>query len=123
MIRNSILLLCLALAGCAGTGDQPTPGAGRPGAAVIKPDTRLRGTIKTVNTQGQYVIVDFGLGTIPPLNTELNVYQNEAVVGVVQLTGPSRGAIVAGDLISGEAAVGDLAIVEKSEEEEDPPED
>jgi hypothetical protein len=76
----------------------------------VVPDERSYGRIATVNPQGQFVVVDFNVGTIPPLQTSMNVYRKNEVVGVIRLSGPVRENLVAGDIVSGEAAVGDTAI-------------
>ena len=117
-IQTISLLLGIGLTGCVNPDVEPVdPPAGAVNA-VMKPDTRVRARIESVNTQGQYVIVDFGLGVIPPLDTEMNVYRGEEVTGVVRLTGPIRGSIVAGDLTSGEAQPGDLVIVDEPPEKQ-----
>lgn len=116
--RICLLLLVIVLAGCSSPSTPvtlPPPGFA---TAKMKPDSRLRGRIKSVNQQGQYAIIDFGLGTIPPMQTRMNVYRGSEVVGVLNLTGPSRQSIVAGDILSGEAQAGDIAIWDKVKEEE-----
>jgi hypothetical protein len=121
--RICLLLLVVVLAGCSRSSTPvtlPPPGFA---TAKMKPDSRLRGRIKSVNQQGQYVIIDFGLGTIPPMQTKMNVYRGSEVVGVLNLTGPSRQSIVAGDILSGEALAGDIAIWDQVKEEESDPEE
>lgn len=109
---SCLLLLVAMLAGCASspTANKPPPPDGS--TAIVRPDSRVRGRIKSVNQQGQYAIVDFGLGTIPPLQSKLNIYRGKSdrVVGVLRLTGPARQNIVAGDIISGEGEPGDEVI-------------
>jgi len=120
--RSFIPLLALVLGGCSSPTETDITAPTGFGNAVMKPDTRLRGSVRTVNEQGQYVIVDFGLGMIPALQTEMNVYRGGDVVGVVQLTGPIRRSTVAGDIVSGEAGVGDVVIVDPPEEPDADPE-
>jgi hypothetical protein len=114
--RYCLLLLITVLGGCAGS---PAPPPNAFSMTTTKPDSRLRGQIKSVNQQGQYAIVDFGLGTIPPLGSEMNIYRGNEVMGVLRLTGPARRNIVASDIISGEAAGGDEAIWENTREKKE----
>ncbi len=103
------LPLALVLAGCAASPSaQP---AARPQVRIV-PDERPYGRVATVNAQGRFVVVDFNVGAIPSLQTTLNVYRKNEVVGVIRLTGPVRENLVAGDIVSGEAAVGDIAILD-----------
>lgn len=123
--RICLLLVVVVVAGCSSS-SPPTPVTLAPpgfATAKMKPDSRLRGRIKSVNQQGQYVIIDFGLGTIPPMQTKMNVYRGSEVVGVLNLTGPSRQSIVAGDIVSGDAQAGDIAIWDQVKEEESDPEE
>lgn len=117
--RFFITLIAIALVGCSSAPTNTITAPEGFANAVMKPDTRMRGTIKTVNDQAQYVIVDFGLGVIPPLQTTMNVYRDYELMGSVQLTGPIRGGVVAADILTGEVAVGDLAILDESESKED----
>lgn len=74
----------------------------------------MRGRIATLNPTGQFVVVDFNVGAIPPLRSRMNVYRSYTVVGVIQLTGPVRDNLVAADILSGEVAVGDEAIWDRA---------
>lgn len=109
------LPLALVLAGCAASPSaQP---AARKQVRLV-PDERPYGRVATVNPQGQFVVVDFNVGPIPPLQTTLNVYRKNEVMGVIRLTGPVRENLVAGDIVSGEAAVGDTAIWDPEDEQQ-----
>lgn len=108
-------LLACALAGCATP--RPAPSAAPPKVRLV-PDERLHGRIATVNTTGQFVVVDFNVGAMPPLGTKLNVYRTNEVVGVVRLTGPVQENFVAGDIVRGEAAAGDRAIWDREPEQD-----
>jgi outer membrane biogenesis lipoprotein LolB len=103
---SAALLAALFLTGCAASSERPPAAT----AARLVPDTRLRGSIASVNEQGQFVVVDFNTAAIPPLATRLNVYRNHQIVGVVRLTGPGRDNLGAADIVEGEAAAGDAAI-------------
>jgi hypothetical protein len=110
---NSRLLfalpLALVLAGCAAS---PSAQPAAQKQVRLVPDERPYGRVATVNPQGQFVVVDFNVGTIPPLQAMLNVYRKHEVVGVIRLTGPVRDSLVAGDIVSGEPTVGDTAILD-----------
>jgi len=111
------LPLALVLTGCAAS--QPAKPAARPQVRLVA-DERPYGRIATVNPQGQFVVVDFNVNLIPPLQTSMNVYRESTVVGVIRLTGPIRENLVAGDIVSGEAAVGDTAIRDSEAERNSP---
>jgi hypothetical protein len=110
--RHVILFAsCLLLTACSATGPGSRSPQSRPGLVM---DERLRGRIATLNTAGQFVVVDFNVGAIPPLSSRMNVYRDNTVVGVIQLTGPVRDNLVAADILSGEVAVGDEAIWDRA---------
>ena len=109
MKRQPALLFTVALLafGCAAPpAKKPAP---QPVVRLV-PDERLHGRIATVNSPGQFAVLDFNVGRIPPLRSELNVYRGKEIVGVVRLTGPARDNFVAADIVNGELVVGDQAI-------------
>jgi len=109
-LRKLISWLAPVLAaGCVAPADVPPRPPGEPAYTVV-PDLRLRGRIAMVNSPGQFVVVDFNVGKIPPLETALNVYRGNERIGRVQLTGPSRDNLVAADVLEGELQPGDLAV-------------
>lgn len=111
-VLHAILFGLLVLAtGCATARQPPRP---KPQAQIL-PDNRLQGRVAQINAQGQFVVVDFNVGAIPPLETVMNVYRGNAVVGVIRLTGPTRDNLVAGDIVQGEAGVGDQAIWDRED--------
>lgn len=109
MKRPTAILFTVALLafGCAAPRTKkPSPQA----AVRLVPDERLHGRIATINSPGQFAVLDFNVGRIPPLKSELNVYRGNEIVGVVRLTGPARDNLVAADILNGELVVGDRAI-------------
>ena len=105
----AFFLLPALLTGCSG------PGAGKRATSIkatgeILPDLRLHGRIATINHQGQFVVVDFNVGGIPPLQARMNVYRGNNVVGTINLSGPINDNLVAADIVSGDLEVGDMAI-------------
>jgi hypothetical protein len=51
--------------------------------------------------------MDFPVRSLPALDQHLNVYREGQKIGEVQVTGPIMGTAIAGDIIAGQAAVGD----------------
>jgi hypothetical protein len=103
---------CLLLVACSATGPEAGGPQSRPGLAG---DDRLRGRLATVNTTGQFVVVDFNVGAIPPLRSRMSVRRDGVLVGTIQLTGPARDNLVAADILTGEVEVGDEAVWDRSE--------
>jgi hypothetical protein len=100
--RHVILFAsCLLLTACSATGPGSRSPQSRPGLVM---DERLRGRIATLNTAGQFVVV----------RSRMNVYRDDTVVGLIQLTGPVRDNLVAADVVSGAVAVGDEAILDRA---------
>jgi hypothetical protein len=60
-----------------------------------------------VNIPLRYVVIDFDLRHSPPLGQSLSVYREGLKIGEVKLTGPVMGTAAAGDIVAGQAAVGD----------------
>lgn len=82
-----------------------------------RPDNRVRARIQSVNDRGQFVVLDFGVGALPPIRTKMNIYRQNEIVGVLRLTGPVVENIAAGDIVSGDARAGDEAIWDLTEAE------
>ncbi len=70
-------------------------------------DRRVSGRIVSVNPALRFVVMDFPVWHLPVLEQRLQVYRGEQRIGVVKVTGPTVDTTVAGDLIAGEARVGD----------------
>jgi hypothetical protein len=106
-----ILAGSLLVAGCQTTGDKKSRGlpAFKKGKSKVEmtPDYALRGRVAMVNLKTRSVILSFPIGWIPAVERRLNVYRAGAKVGEVKITGPQIDTNVAGDLIAGEAKVGD----------------
>jgi hypothetical protein len=67
----------------------------------------VQGRVVTVNPALRYVVMDFSLRAFPALDQRLSIYREGQKVGEVRVTGPFRGTAAAGDLVAGQAAVGD----------------
>jgi len=111
--RAGWLAVMLVLAGCAT--DRPPPGSSSPALpAQVVPDSRPQGRVVSVNSRGQFVIIDFNVGAVPHLPASMNIYRGNEIVGAINLAGPANGHLVAGDIVRGEAAAGDVAILDGS---------
>jgi hypothetical protein len=100
-------------AGCA-TQKSPAPGqlpanGTKPSAPIVTPDLRPVGRVAMVNMEGRFVVLSFPPGPVPQAGQRLNVNHGGLKIGVVQVTGPQRDYDTVGDLIEGEANVGDEA--------------
>jgi hypothetical protein len=107
----------MLLAGCA-TG--PTVASrGSPSAQTAPPvtsgtsetsprlDEQVQGKVVSVNTPLRFVVMDFAIRRMPVVDQRLNVYRQSQKVGEVKVTGPTLDTTSAGDIIAGEARVGD----------------
>ena len=124
-MRFAVLSFAFLLAGCA----LPKPDATSPDArkkparsfapAVVGPDrqagprpevtldTAVLGSVVSVNPALRFLVMDFPIRKLPVLDQRLNVYRNGQKVGEVKVTGPGRDTTIAGDILVGEARVGD----------------
>lgn len=108
----------LAVSGC-GHGKANTPAPGRVATGndnasassnrsiIITPDRALVGKVVTVNSAARFVVLNFPLGHMPPVDQQLNVYHLGLKVGEIKVTGPQRDDNIVGDLTAGDATVGD----------------
>ena len=124
-MRVAVLFFAFLLGGCAqskpdrsGSAPQTNtdrssrhPAVGRGQKAGPKPEVTLDeavlGTVVSVNPTLRFLVMDFPVRKLPVLEQRLNVYRNGQKVGEVKVTGPGRDTTIAGDIIVGEAQVGD----------------
>lgn len=105
----ALIAVSLLSAGCAKT----KPAKPKPVEVVVKeepiirPVTRPIGRVSTVNLVSRFVVVSYPSTTLPKFQQQLGIYREGRKVGEVKVTGPERDTITAGDLIAGEAQVGD----------------
>lgn len=118
-----ILLLALALSGCAGKKTtvqraKTPPRAVAPGAnsasatnqtMIVKPANPLVGKVAFVNPTARFVVLNFPLGNMAAVDKRLDLYRRGLKVGEVKVTGPAREDNIVADLVAGEAEVGDEA--------------
>lgn len=104
-----------------GTKPRPTAPANRAGARLGTGGTTVStnvptagpmvlpasGRIHMVNAGLRFVVVDYTLGGIPPVDSRLNVYRNNEKVAQLRLSGPERNGFIAADIVEGFVQVDD----------------
>ena len=81
--------------------------SGRHSKEEVSPDEEWFGRVVWANPVLRFVVMDFPVLKMPPVDQRLNVYHRGQKVGEVKVTGPMRDTTIAGDIITGEAEVGD----------------
>jgi hypothetical protein len=122
MLLSLVLLVVLAVSGCAGKKDgaavnppAPTGMTGQPATPVqtnrpgmiVTPDDALIGKVAKVNPEANFVVLNFPIGRLPKLDQKLNVYRLGLKVGELKVGGPQRDDNIVADLVEGQAQVGD----------------
>jgi hypothetical protein len=70
-------------------------------------DETLFGRVVRMDPALRFVVMDFPVLKMPAIDQRLNVYRKGQKVGEVKVTGPMQETVIAGDITSGEAQVGD----------------
>jgi hypothetical protein len=70
-------------------------------------DHGVQGKVVSANPTLRYVVMDFPIRRLPALDQRLNVYRQGQKVGEVAVSGPIMGTAAAGDVIAGQAEIGD----------------
>ncbi|HEY1661226.1 MAG TPA: hypothetical protein VGI03_02310 [Verrucomicrobiae bacterium] len=103
-----LAFVCVGLlTGCSSTKQShfsPTPG---PSTTLVTPDTTLSAKVVSYNAVGRFVVLSFPVGEMPKTDDTLFLYHGGVKTGEVKITGPQRNTDVVGDLLDGEAQVGD----------------
>ncbi len=79
-----------------------------PSKLVVTPEVGLQGKVIKANAMGKFVVLNFPIGHLPAVEQNLSVYRLGLKVGEVRVTGPQLDDNIVGDVVAGEAAVGDL---------------
>jgi hypothetical protein len=90
--------------GLAGSTNGSAEGSAAPEVLL---DDQVQGQVVLVNPKLRIVTMDFPIRLMPALEQRLNVYRSGRKVGEVKVTGPSRDTIIAGDIVTGSAQIGD----------------
>jgi hypothetical protein len=88
-------------------GPGPSPAANptnRTPATVVLPASAR---VHAVNPGLRFVVLDYTLGGVPPLQSQLSVYRNGEKVGELRLSGPERNGFIAADVTEGFVQVDD----------------
>ena len=111
-VASVLALFLLVLAGCA-RNRSTTPPPGSTGSAsarstvIVTPGSLLKGRVASVNPLARFVVLSFPLGTMPALDTRLNVYRGGLKVGEIKVSGPPLDINTVADIVAGECRVGD----------------
>jgi len=73
----------------------------------VTPLNEFSGRVASVNQNLRFVVVEFPLSQLPPIDQRMSVYRQGQKVGEAKITGPARDHNIAADLVAGEANVGD----------------
>lgn len=87
---------------------RPAPTSDPTNAAPVATTTLpASGRVHSVNPGLRFLVVDYTLGGMPPLQSRLTVYRNNEKIGEIRLSGPERNGFVAADILEGILQVGD----------------
>jgi hypothetical protein len=120
VLSHAAAPLCLVVAlfgGCA-TGSAPSTGGPSSGAndaagntgrgePAARLDEKVQGRIVFVNAALRCVVMDFPIRRVPATEQRLGVYRDHRKVGEVKVAPPVLDTLTAGDVMAGEALVGD----------------
>ncbi len=73
----------------------------------VRLDEMVLGRVASVNPPLRFVVMDFPIRRMPAREQRLNVYRNGQKIGEVKVTGPALDTTTAGDIVAGEAQIGD----------------
>ena len=74
---------------------------------IVTPVTTPSGKVVRVNENARFAVLNFPVGTMPVLESRLNVYRRGLKVGEVKVTGPQQDDNTVADIVTGEVQVGD----------------
>ncbi|HPC61745.1 MAG TPA: hypothetical protein PKX23_13870 [Verrucomicrobiota bacterium] len=121
-MRFLVVFMALGLglgAGCAGRKSQPAftaaPAKARAASPAptadkitVTPSEVRTGKIVKYNPSGRFVVINFPVVQVPPVDLVMEVYRQGLKVGQVRITGPQLDDNIVADVIAGEVAIGDL---------------
>ena len=107
MMRALMLFVAVLLSG--GCAPHRAEDGKRVPAAIVTPSSSTRGHVTSVNVGGRFVVLSYPVGTLPALESRLNVYRGGLKVAELKVTGPNRDTFTVADIIAGECRIGDEA--------------
>ena len=85
---------------------KPAPAASQT-SIIVTPDASLEAKVLSVNTVGQFVVLNFPDGRMPKLDQHMFLYRNGLKAAEVKIVGPQQDTSIVADLLSGDAQAGD----------------
>jgi hypothetical protein len=76
---------------------------------IVTPDTSIAGKVVAYNSAGRFVVLSFPAGPMPKPDQSIFLYRNGMKAGEIKITGPQRDNNTVGDVVNGDAQVGDEA--------------
>ncbi|HWY77055.1 MAG TPA: hypothetical protein VN281_15635 [Verrucomicrobiae bacterium] len=86
---------------------RPTNAPAEPPKFTVTPVTTPNGKVVRVNENARFAVLNFPVGTMPGIESRLNVYRHGLKVGEVKVTGPQQDDNTVADIVTGEVQVGD----------------
>lgn len=74
---------------------------------IVTPDESLTAKVVTVNTVGQFVVLNFPDGRLPKMNEHMFLYRGGLRAAEIKIVGPQQDTSIVADIVSGDAQVGD----------------
>src|SRR5580698_9457644 len=88
------LVAGLVAGGCAagrrGAKTEPAKPAEPAPKMIVTPEQKTAGTVLSVNPNARFAVVNFPLGSVPAVDTRLNIYRRGLKVGEIKITGPQN---------------------------------
>jgi hypothetical protein len=84
-----------------------TAGLSAPAAAIVTPAESLAGRVAAYNQAGRFVVLNFPMSPVPPVDQTLFLYRAGLKVATLHVTGPQDEDNTVADIVSGDARVGD----------------
>lgn len=100
----------LSVTGCRSTGDSEEKEAKseKEEQKEVIPVMLYTGKIALVKPSLKYVVVEGGVGEVPPVGVKLNVYRGANKVAELKVSAQNRASNYAADIVSGAPKVGDV---------------
>jgi hypothetical protein len=86
---------------------QETPKPGQTLRVIPESLTTPSATVRLVNAEARFVVIDFSLRQPPKPGDVLVVLRNNQKIAKVRITEPTRGSFVTADIVEGSIEVGD----------------